>query len=32
MKTVHYGSRLYSVSWEQEKEIIDTIGMEAALL
>lgn len=34
MKTVHYGSRLYSVEWEGggSEEITGVIGMEAALL
>lgn len=32
MKTVHYGSRLYSVRWDREKDISGVIGMEAALL
>lgn len=34
MKTVRYGSRLYSVVWNQEKdtEICGVIGVEAALL
>ncbi|MDO5558471.1 MAG: hypothetical protein Q4F95_02615 [Oscillospiraceae bacterium] len=33
MKTVHYGSRLYRVSWDDNKdEIMGTIGVEAALL
>ncbi len=32
MRTVHYGSRLYSVLWEEGDEISGVIGMEAALL
>lgn len=32
MKTIHYGSRLYSVEWEKKKEITGVIGMEVALL
>lgn len=32
MRTVHYGSRLYSVNWEQEEHIDGVIGVEAALL
>ena len=32
MKTVHYGSRLYSVIWDGQTEISGVIGMEAALL
>lgn len=32
MKTVHYGSRLYSVEWEPCAEIRGVIGVEAALL
>lgn len=32
MKTVHYGSRLYSVLWDKENDITGVIGMEAALL
>lgn len=32
MKAIHYGSRLYSVAWEQEAPIDGIIGMEAALL
>ncbi len=32
MKTVHYGSRLYSVEWESSVEINGIIGVEAALL
>ncbi len=32
MKTVKYGSRLYSVVWDTDVEIKGTIGMEAALL
>ena len=32
MKTIHYGSRLYSVEWESASEISGVIGMEAALL
>lgn len=32
MKTVRYGSRLYSVVWNQEIELSGIIGMEAALL
>lgn len=32
MKTVHYGSRLYSVEWEGAVEVNGTIGVEAALL
>ncbi len=32
MKTIHYGSRLYAVVWDNAPEITGTIGMEAALL
>ncbi|MBQ8841360.1 MAG: hypothetical protein IJZ65_01860 [Ruminiclostridium sp.] len=32
LKTVHYGSRLYSVVWDEENDITGVIGMEAALL
>lgn len=32
MKTVHYGSRLYSVEWGDSPEISGIIGVEAALL
>lgn len=33
LKTVHYGSKLYSVEWDKEDSIISgTIGMETALL
>lgn len=32
MKTIHYGSRLYSVEWDGSSEISGVIGMEAALL
>nr|MBP3598412.1 GNAT family N-acetyltransferase [Eubacterium sp.] len=32
MKTIKYGSRLYSVDWEGETEIQGVIGMEAAVL
>ncbi|MDE6626016.1 MAG: hypothetical protein K2K56_06575 [Lachnospiraceae bacterium] len=32
MKTIHYGSRLYSVEWDGPLEISGVIGMEAALL
>ncbi len=32
MKTVKYGSRLYSVVWDSDIEIKGTIGMEVALL
>ncbi len=32
MKTVHYGSRLYSVVWDKHTDINGVIGMEAALL
>ena len=32
MKTVRYGSRLYSVVWDEENEISGVIGVEAALL
>lgn len=32
MKTVHYGSRLYSVEWSETCEISRIIGVEAALL
>lgn len=32
MKTVHYGSRLYSVLWDEGQEISGLIGVEAALL
>lgn len=32
MKTVHYGSRLYSVVWDKYEEINGTIGVEASLL
>ena len=33
MKTIHYGSRLYSVHWDADSpEISGMIGMEAALL
>lgn len=32
MKTVRYGSRLYSVAWENDTPIHGVIGMEAALL
>ncbi len=32
MKTVRYGSRLYSVEWEKTEEISGVIGVEAALL
>lgn len=32
MKTVKYGSRLYSVVWDGEAELTGIIGMEAALL
>lgn len=32
MKTIPYGSRLYSVSWDQTPDILGPIGMEAALL
>lgn len=32
LKTVHYGSRLYSVIWDKEDEINGVIGIEAALL
>lgn len=32
MKTVHYGSRLYSVSWDKDVPVNGVIGIEAALL
>ena len=32
MKTVHYGSRLYEVVWDEPTEISGGIGVEAALL
>ncbi len=32
MKTIHYGSRLYSVVWDQEVTIDGVIGTEVALL
>ncbi|MBQ8410123.1 MAG: hypothetical protein IJX15_00105 [Ruminiclostridium sp.] len=32
LKTVHYGSRLYSVVWDEENDMTGVIGMEAALL
>ncbi|MBP0984513.1 MAG: hypothetical protein J6A19_12380 [Oscillospiraceae bacterium] len=32
MKTVHYGSRLYSVVWDNSRDISGIIGVEAALL
>lgn len=32
MRTVHYGSRLYSVLWDKQPEIAGVIGVEAALL
>ncbi len=32
MKAIHYGSRLYSVVWDNSPEIIGTIGVEASLL
>lgn len=31
MRTVHYGSRLYSVLWDKQPEIAGVIGVEAAL-
>ncbi len=32
MKTIPYGSRLYSVEWDKRQEIAGVIGMEVALL
>ncbi len=32
MRTVHYGSRLYEVVWEESADVRGTIGIEAALL
>lgn len=32
MKTVHYGSRLYSVEWGEPVELSGVLGVEAALL
>ena len=32
MKTIHYGSRLYSVEWDNQNDISGIIGIEAALL
>lgn len=32
MKTVHYGSRLYSIVWDNSPDITGTIGVEAGLL
>lgn len=32
MKTIHYGSRLYSVSWDKAYEVKGSLGVETALL
>ncbi|MEE1282115.1 MAG: hypothetical protein UHK60_07695 [Acutalibacteraceae bacterium] len=32
MKTIHYGSRLYSIIWDKSPEITGTIGVEVGVL